>query len=157
MYLNIYQISKQLLRKYFYTQNYKKITALGRDSDASPTHGTRICTTWTNFTKILNPILTHTRAFAFRCLFCTHFEEVPVKFPVQAKMSNGLIDDHGTNKLIKSIYPPTHNPPDFWNGKRCCQYLLLYQKPSVWVVCRRRYGFYQLVCSIVKPELLIFG
>ena len=34
----------------------------------------------------------------------------------------------------------TTHPPDFWYGKRCWQYLLLNQKSSVWVVCRRRYG-----------------
>ena len=34
---------------------------------------------------------------------------------------------------------PTHNT------NRYCQYLLLYQKSSAWVVCRRRYGNFNLL------------
>ena len=38
----------------------------------------------------------------------------------------------------------TTHPPDFWYGKRSSQYLLLYQKSSAWVVCRRRYGHFTM-------------
>ena len=38
----------------------------------------------------------------------------------------------------------TTHPPIFLYGKRCWKYLLLYQKSSAWVVCRRRYGHFTI-------------
>ena len=40
------------------------------------------------------------------------------------------------------LCPQTIHTLDFWYSKRYWQYLLLDQKSSAWVVCRRRYGHF---------------
>ena len=41
--------------------------------------------------------------------------------------------------IIKKLFLKKLKKIDFSYGKRCWQYLLLYQKSGAWVVCRRRY------------------
>ena len=46
---------------------------------------------------------------------------------------------------------------DFWYCKRYWSYLLLYQKSSTWVVCRRRYGHFWIIRKLqLDPSFLNF-
>ena len=61
-----------------------------------------------------------------------------------------LFSGRGNIRRASFETPPTHNPPTW-------QYLLLYQKSSAWVVCRRRYGHFTMKRTwrkLIKPEYI---
>ena len=73
---------------------------------------------------------------------------VAIKWPDLSILSNtGAVDFPGfiwNRQKIKWPYLRLHTTHtlDFWYGKRYWQYLLLDQKSSAWVVCRRIYGHF---------------
>ena len=79
---------------------------------------------------VFNTVITVKRLYT-TYLFCKLF---------LGKVISACITETDLNYSGPYLRLHTIHPPDFWHGKRCWQYLLLYQKSSVWVVCRWRYG-----------------
>ena len=109
--------------------------------------------------------------------FWTFFKRKSLWMDVYWKRKSNHYDSYGHSKFpfVESVVSVpvelklrlhTTHPSDFWFGKRSSKYILLYQKSSVWVVRRRRYGHFTMKRTkneitisppTHNPHTLIFG